>query len=136
MARARSSGLLIVWTSIVFLAGYAFAQRQIPTTNAGFSEEALSSLDLTNELDSLRGRPLRLRRLTLQPGGVLGLHTHADRPAVGYLLQGQLTYHQEGQPNRVIDPGGSFAEGRSTTHWAESTGSVPAVWIAADIPRP
>ena len=93
-------------------------------------------LDLSDELDSTRGRPLRLRKLTLQPGGVLGLHDHVDRPAVGYLLQGQMTYHPDGKPAQVINPGGSFAEGRATTHWAESTGNVPAVWIAADIPKP
>ena len=29
-----------------------------------------------------------------------------------------------------------LSEGRATTHWAENTGKVPAVWIAVDIPKP
>ena len=30
-------------------------------------------MDLTTELDSTKGRPLRMRKVTLQPGGVLAL---------------------------------------------------------------
>jgi len=119
-----------------FMAGYAAGQRQPPTETVGQSEEMLRSIDLTNELDSTKGRPLRMRKVTLQPGGVLGLHNHVDRPAVTYLLQGQMTYHQQGKPDLVANPGDGFAEGRATTHWAESTGKVPAVWIAVDIPKP
>jgi quercetin dioxygenase-like cupin family protein len=96
----------------------------------------LRSLDLTNELDSTKGRLLRMRKVTLQPGGVLGIHTHVDRPAITYLLQGQMTYHREGKPDLVANAGDGFAEGRATTHWGESTGTVPAVWIAVDIPKP
>jgi quercetin dioxygenase-like cupin family protein len=121
---------------LVFFVGYGTGQRQTPTQTVGQSEELLRSIDLSNELDSTKGRPLRMRKVTLQPGGVLGLHNHVDRPAVTYLLQGQMTYHQEGKPDVVANPGDGFAEGRATTHWAESTGKVPAVWIAVDIPKP
>jgi quercetin dioxygenase-like cupin family protein len=128
-------GALVV--AFAFFAGYASGQRSpVPTQTVGQSEELLRSIDLTNELDSAKGRPLRMRKVTLQPGGVLGLHNHADRPAVTYLLQGQMTYHQEQKPDLVANPGDGFAEGRATTHWAESTGKVPAVWIAVDIPKP
>jgi len=136
----RRTFTLLVGAFVVafaFLAGYASGQRSpVPTQNVGQSEELLRSIDLTNELDSATGRPLRMRKVTLQPGGVLGLHNHVDRPAVTYLLQGQMTYHQEQKPDLVANPGDGFAEGRATTHWAESTGKVPAVWIAVDIPKP
>jgi quercetin dioxygenase-like cupin family protein len=114
----------------------AAAQRQPPTETIGQTEEALRSLDLTAELESGRGRPLRMRRITVQPGGALALHNHVDRPAVTYMLQGEMTYHQQGRPDVVVRPGGGFAEGRATTHWGENTGKVPAVWIAVDIPKP
>jgi quercetin dioxygenase-like cupin family protein len=104
----------IVILTLVFLAGYAVGQRQVPTQNVGQSEQLLRSIDLTNELDSSKGRPLRMRKVTLQPGGVLGLHNHVDRPAVTYLLQGQMTYHQDGKPDLVANPGDGFAEGRAT----------------------
>lgn len=135
MSRYRAITAAVAF-AIVFLSGYAFGQRRPPTADVGRSEQLLRSLDLTTELESTRGRPLRMRKLTLQPGGVLALHNHVDRPAITYLLQGQMTYHQDGKPDVVANPGDGFAEGRATTHWAESTGSVPAVWIAVDIPKP
>ena len=114
----------------------AAAQRQPPAQTIGQSEELLRSLDLSNELESGKGRPLRMRRITIQPGGALALHNHVDRPAVTYMLSGEMTYHQDGKPDMVVRAGEGFAEGKATTHWGENTGKVPAVWVAVDIPKP
>lgn len=122
--------------TLVFVSGYALGQRQPPTSSAGRSEETLRSLLLTGELDSIQGRSLRMRKVTLQPGGAQGIHNHVGRPAITYMLQGQMTYHQAGTPDLVANPGDGFAEGRATTHWSENTGNVPAVWITVDIPTP
>ena len=117
-----------------FGAGLAVGQAKAPTESKGLSAEALRSLDLTEEIESVMGRPLRMRKITLQPGGVIGLHSHKDRPTVSYFLQGEVTYHQEGKADVVVRAGEGFAEGKATTHWAENRGTVPAVWLAVDIP--
>src|SRR5689334_17243866 len=122
-------------TALAFGAGLAIGQVQAPTETKGFNAEELQSLDLSGELDSVAGRSLRMRKITLQPGGVVALHTHKDRPTNNYVLQGSVTFHPEGAPEKVVRPGDGFAEGRATTHWAENRGTVPAVWIAVDIPR-
>jgi quercetin dioxygenase-like cupin family protein len=136
MPTSQTTGVLLATAGLAvgFLAGIAFGQISPPQENKGQSEVLLQSIDLTGEMDSVNGRPLRLRKVTLQPGGVLGIHTHRDRPAVSYFLQGEVTYHQDGKPDVVVHPGEGFAEGKATTHWAENRGSVPAIWIAADIP--
>jgi quercetin dioxygenase-like cupin family protein len=121
--------------ALAFAAGFAAGQAKVPTETKGQSAVDLRSLDLTGEMDSGTGRMLRMRKVTLEPGGVLGLHNHVDRPAITYLLDGEVTYHQEGKADQVVHPGGGFAEGRATTHWAENRGSTPAVWIAVDIPK-
>jgi quercetin dioxygenase-like cupin family protein len=133
--------LLVVGFSMLlgFAAGIALSQAlsqaPAPTASRGISAVLLQTLDLTDEIDSAFGRPLRLRKITLEPGGVIGLHSHKDRPTVSYFLEGEVTYHQEGKPVTVVGPGQGFAEGKATTHWAENRGSVPAVWIAVDIPK-
>ena len=118
-----------------FAAGLAVGQARVPSENKGFGAAPLKSLDLTKEIDSIRGRPLRMRKITLQPGGAIALHTHKDRPTVSYMLEGEVTYHQEGKPTTVVRAGDGIAEGKDTTHWAENKGSVPAVWIAVDVPK-
>jgi quercetin dioxygenase-like cupin family protein len=133
----RKSIAMLAGASLLaaFAGGYAIGQAQPPSGNKGLSADPLQSLDLSEEVDSVKGRPLRMRRITLQPGGVIGLHTHKDRPAVSYFLQGEVTYHQEGKPDVVVGPGQGFAEGKTTTHWAENRGTMAAVWIAVDIPK-
>jgi quercetin dioxygenase-like cupin family protein len=54
---------------------------------------------------------------------------------VTYLLEGQVTYRQEGKPDQVLRAGEGMAKGRGPKHWAENTGKVPAVWIGIDIPK-
>ena len=118
---------------LVFMAGYAAGQRAIPQANVGQSDELLRTMDLGPEIASTQGKMLRMRKVTLAPGGVLGLHDHVDRPAITYFLQGQVTYHADGGGDKVTNTGGGNAEGRATKHWAENTGTGPAVWIAVDI---
>jgi quercetin dioxygenase-like cupin family protein len=137
MSRKHTTAFLVggVSLALAFGGGFAAGQAKVPTETKGQSAVELRSLDLSGELDSVAGRPLRMRKVTLAPGGVLGLHNHKDRPAITYLLEGEVTYHQEGKADQVVRPGGGFAEGRATTHWAENRGNVPAVWIAVDIPK-
>jgi quercetin dioxygenase-like cupin family protein len=137
MSRKHSTVFILgtVSVALAFAAGFAAGQAKVPIENKGLSAVELRSLDLSAELDSVAGRPLRMRTITLAPGGVIGLHNHKDRPAITYLLEGEVTYHQEGNADQVVHRGGGFAEGRDTTHWAENRGRVPAVWVAVDIPK-
>ncbi len=76
------------------------------------------------------------RVLGIAPGGVIGVHSHDDRPDVSYLAQGNLT---ELRADGFVEqrPGDSLhAAGKGVTHWVENRGSTPAVLIVADILKP
>ena len=118
-----------------FLGGATFGQGSPPSETKGQSVVLLQSINLTEEIDSIVGRPLRLRKITLEPGGIISLHSHKDRPTVSLFLQGEAIFHQTDKPDLIIRAGEGFAEGKATTHWVENRGSVSAVWVAADIPR-
>jgi quercetin dioxygenase-like cupin family protein len=137
MQFTRTKLLLLAGSTLAlgFAAGIAVGQMKPPAESKGISADQLRALDLTGEIDSVRGRPLRMRRITLLPGGVIGLHSHKDRPTLSYVLQGEVTYHEEGQPPKVVKVGEGLAEGKSTTHWAENRAGVAAIWIAVDIPK-
>jgi quercetin dioxygenase-like cupin family protein len=101
----------------------------------GVAVQDLATVDLTGEIDGLAGRQLRLRMVTIEPGGVFGpVHDHAGRPGVVYVLQGTITDHRNGVATDY-GPGVGWPEDRNTTHWLENRGAIPAVEISVDIVR-
>ena len=101
----------------------------------GVSVELLATVDLGREIDGMDGRQLRMRMVTIAPGGVFGpLHDHVDRPGTVYVLQGVITDHRDGTTTDY-GPGVGWPEDRDTLHWLENRGSVPAVEISVDVVR-
>ena len=108
------------------------AEDAVPETK-GVSEELLATVDLAGEIDGMDGRQLRMRMVTIEPGGVFGpLHDHVGRPGTVYVLQGTITEHRDGRITEY-GPGVAWQEDRHTTHWLENKGTVPVVEISVDI---
>jgi quercetin dioxygenase-like cupin family protein len=95
--------------------------------------DALTTIDLGPEIDGMQGCQLRLRLVTVDPGGVIAVHSHKDRPAVVRVLQGTLTAYREGGGGKEHKEGENWSEVKETTHWAENKGTQPAVLIVGDI---
>ncbi|MEO8107671.1 MAG: cupin domain-containing protein [Actinomycetes bacterium] len=106
--------------------------EQLPETR-GVSVEALEAVDLGPEIEGMAGRQLRMRKVTIEPGGVLGpIHNHVDRPGTVYILEGTITDHRDGVATDY-GPGLGWPEDKNTTHWLENRGTTPAVEISVDI---
>ncbi|MGE5156230.1 MAG: cupin domain-containing protein [Betaproteobacteria bacterium] len=101
----------------------------------GVTVQLLATLDLGPELAGMAGRQLRMRMVTIEPGGVFGpVHDHDDRPGMVYVLQGTITDHRDGV-TKEYGPGVGWPEDRNTRHWLENKGTTPAVEISIDIVR-
>ena len=101
----------------------------------GVTSEVLATVDLGPEIDGLAGRELRMRMVTIEPGGVYGpLHDHKDRPGLVFILQGTITDHRDGVATEY-GPGVGWPEDRTTLHWLENRGTETAVEISVDIVR-
>ena len=101
----------------------------------GVTVKLLGTVDLGPEIDGMAGRQLRLRIVTIEPGGVFGqMHDHKDRPGIVYILEGTITDHRDGVATDY-GPGLGWPEDRNTMHWLENRGTVPAVEISVDIVR-
>ncbi len=99
----------------------------------GVTAKVLATVDLGPEIEGLAGLQLRMRLVTIEPGGVFGpLHDHKGRPGTVYVLQGTITDHRDGIATDY-GPGPGWPEDRNTTHWLENRGTVPAVEISVDI---
>jgi quercetin dioxygenase-like cupin family protein len=108
------------------------SQQPAPETR-GITSEVLATVDLGPEIEGMAGRELRMRMVTMEPGGVYGpLHDHVGRPGLVYILQGTITDIRDGVETEY-GPGVGWPEDRTTLHWLENRGSMPAVEISVDI---
>lgn len=107
-------------------------EQLAPETN-GVAVELLATVDLGGEVEGMEGRQLRMRMVTIEPGGVFGpIHDHVGRPGTVYILQGTITDHRDGVATDY-GPGVGWPEDRHTLHWLENRGTVRAVEISVDI---
>lgn len=103
--------------------------QQTPTENKRPKAEELRSADLTSQIGSVGERKLKLRSLTLEPGGVVELRSHKDHPTILQVIKGTLTSHSQGKPEVVLRAGVGLAEGKGSDYWVQNTGSETAEFI-------
>lgn len=107
-----------------------------PTSTAaakGVTDTVLTSVDLAAEPAAVAGRQLRLRRLVIQPGGIVPWHSHANRPAIIHVVSGTVTEYSSTCSVPIVHRAGeSTAERSPTAHWWKNTGRKPAELLSAD----
>lgn len=105
----------------------------LPKERVGVSGVVLSKVELPSDFDMRSGRVLRMRKVTVEPGGFLPMHSHADRPAVAYVLQGTMTEYLEAEALPVtVTEGQSYATHRRP-HALLNHGATPVVFLEIDI---
>ena len=127
----KIGGLFLVSVLCAASAG-AIDRQTAPTENKGVIVKQLSAVDLGPEIEGMGGRQLRMRMITIDPGGFLGIHSHKDRPGAAYVLQGKITNHQ-GDIAKEYGVGDTWSENKEMVHWLENKGTTPAILIAVDI---
>jgi quercetin dioxygenase-like cupin family protein len=109
------------------------SDEQVGPQTSGVVTELLTAVDLGPEIEGMDGRQLRMRMVTIEPGGVFGpVHDHVGRPGTVFVLQGTITDHRDGIATEY-GPGVGWPEDRNTVHWLENRGTVPAVEISVDV---
>ncbi len=105
-----------------------------PTRAKGFVPERLGGLDLKTQIEGMQGRELRTRRVTIKPGGIAPVHGHRDRPAMLYVVTGEIVEHRSDSSAPITRRGGdlSLAED-GVAHWWENTGQADVVILATDV---
>jgi len=118
-------------------AGKVVADRQGQKAGAtkpvGVTDTVLASIDLSKEMVALNDHQLRMRRLVIQPGGVVPWHSHADRPAIIYIVQGTVTEYASDCAVPIVHKAGEWSRDADVSHWWKNTGKTTVVLISADI---
>jgi len=104
-----------------------------PTMPVGVTDTVVGSVDLNKEL-SIADRDLRLRRLVVQPNGIVPLHSHAGRPALITVVSGEATEYRSTCAVGIVHHAGDVAhESDGISHWWKNEGRAPAILLSADV---
>ncbi len=97
------------------------------------TDNVLSTVDLGPEIN-VQGRSLRLRKLVLQPGGIVPMHSHVDRPALIMTASGTVTEYSSSCLVPIVHKAGDVAnEAGGISHWWKNTGKTVAVLYSSDV---
>lgn len=98
------------------------------------SDIVLSQVDVAKEPAAVKDRLLRLRQLEIKPGGVVPWHSHGNRPAIIYIVRGEIVEYASTCAVPIVHHAGdATTETHLTSHWWKNTGTETVVLLAADL---
>jgi quercetin dioxygenase-like cupin family protein len=110
------------------------ATKADQTPAKGVTDIVLAAINLVDEPAKIENRMLRLRKLTISAGGVVPWHSHADRPAIIYIVSGEVTEYASNCAVPITHRAGEVArETHVTAHWWRNNSKETAVLLSADL---
>lgn len=104
------------------------------TEPMGVTDEVIASIDLSAKGKQFADTMFRMRRLVVQPSGVVPWHSHMERPANIYIVDGSITEYRSTCAVPIEHKAGDVvAEFGDFSHWWKNNGNKPAVLISSDI---
>lgn len=102
------------------------------------TDTVISSVDLSGKCEPFKDYLLRMRKLVIQPGGVVPWHMHDVRAANILILEGTIIeYSSTCKVGIEHNAGDVVAEfGPEIAHWWRNEGTTPVVIISADLLPP
>ncbi|RRA19518.1 cupin domain-containing protein [Burkholderia cepacia] len=137
MHRELNTSLSYYLVGGILALGCSISHAQaLPSQRVGVDGKTLGAIALSAEFLAAGGsRELRMREVTIQPGGVLPMHSHRDRPSVSYVLSGTVTEYLDGSSTpRSVVAGQAYTTSGPRSHALVNTGPVPAVFLEIDLP--
>ena len=110
------------------------AREPVTTPATGVTDTVLASIDLAKEPVKLTNHLQRVRKLVIQPGGVVPWHSHTDRPALIYIIEGEIVEYASNCAVPILHKAGDVrAEVQGPSHWWKNLGDKTVVLLSFDI---
>jgi quercetin dioxygenase-like cupin family protein len=108
-----------------------------PSAPTGVTDTVIASIDLAPKGGGFAGYKMRMRKLTVEPGGIVPWHSHDARPANIYVISGSITEYRSTCAVPIEHKAGDVtAEFGMLSHWWKNNTKRPAVLISADVLPP
>jgi quercetin dioxygenase-like cupin family protein len=112
----------------------ADVRKPVAHAAKGVTDKTLAAIDLEKEPANIKGRELRFRKLTIEPGGIVPWHSHDDRPAIIYVAEGEIVEYASNCAAPIVHKAGEVAvETHGTSHWWQNLGSKTVILFVGDV---
>ena len=79
-------------------------------------------------------RTVRPATLTIEPGGIVPGHSHADRPAIIYIAEGEIVEYASNCADPIVHKAGDIRpETSGTAHWWKNLGKETVILYVGDV---
>jgi quercetin dioxygenase-like cupin family protein len=100
----------------------------------GVTDTVIAMIDVEKEPANIKDRKFRMRKLTIEPGGIVPWHSHGDRPAIIYIIDGEINEYASNCAVPLVHKAGDVvAETSAVSHWWKNTGDKTVVLLSADL---
>lgn len=108
------------------------------TVAVGVTDDVIAAIDLSPKGDAFKGYMLRMRKLVVQPQGVVPWHQHNERAANIYILSGSITEYRSTCKVGIDHSAGEVTAefGEILAHWWKNNTDQPTVILSADLLPP
>jgi quercetin dioxygenase-like cupin family protein len=100
----------------------------------GVTDTVIAMIDVEKEPANIKDRKFRMRKLTIEPGGIVPWHSHGDRPAIIYIIDGDINEYASNCAVPIMHKAGDVvAETSEVSHWWKNTSGKTVVLLSADL---
>ena len=99
----------------------------------GVTDTVIAMIDVDKE-QGIKDRNLRMRKLVVEPGGIVPWHSHGERPAIIYIIEGEINEYASNCAVPIVHKAGDVvAETKGISHWWKNLGDKTVVLLSADL---
>ena len=110
------------------------AREAVDFKPVGVTDTVIASIDVAKAPFNINERLFRMRKLTIESSGIVPWHSHADRPAIIYIIEGEINEYASNCAVPIVHKAGDVvAETPEVSHWWKNLGDKTAVLLSADL---
>jgi quercetin dioxygenase-like cupin family protein len=109
------------------------ATKPVDLKPVGVTDTVIAMIDVDQQ-QGIKDRKFRMRKLVVEPGGIVPWHSHAERPAIIYIIEGEINEYASNCAVPIVHKAGDVvAETKDVAHWWKNTGDKTVVLLSADL---
>jgi quercetin dioxygenase-like cupin family protein len=110
------------------------AREAVDVKPVGVTDTVIAMIDVEKEPAKIKDRKFRMRKLTIEPGGIVPWHSHGDRPAIIYIVEGTIHEYASNCALPIVHKAGEVvAETSGVSHWWKNLDDTTVVLLSADL---